>query len=910
MRITQQNPLIWLLLLFSISACLISSTAIGSSLVAGGNLALIASNSNSNSNNPNDPSKGNLTITGSTLSAGNNTLLHADNSLTLQSAQNTSTLESSNKSSGSSIGIGFAIGGSQNGFTLDASVNRASGRANGTDTSQLNTQVTAANNISLSSGTDTNLKGATVSAHSINANIGGDLNIVSQQDSSQYTSKQTSSGLGVSLCLPPYCYGSSSASGSYGKSKINGDFGSVIEQSGIKAGDGGFAINVGGNTDLKGAIIASTQKAIDDGNNSLTTGSLTQSDLQNQDSYHANGFAVSASVSSKVGDQTNAGNNSHLSDAANQRNASAANSKDTPGASAGIGSQSGSQSSTTLSGISAGNITITNDAKQNQLTGKDSKATIAGLTTGITTDSNTTGALTKAWNSQQLQKQVDAQISITQTFSQIAPKAVADYASQQAASLQAQAKQAEQENDPSKAAALQAEAKKWGEGGTYRIALHTVTGALTGGLTGAAGAGAAASAAPLLDSLQAAAEQALTQQGLGSSTVKAIAQGLAEATALGLGAAVGGSSAAVSALVVDTNNRQLHPDEAKLIRDNASKYAALKGISVEQAKTELTEQALRQIDSAWAARTTDNQAASNFLQDISKTATATQNLGGGTLFDARGTASYLDHTINIKALPQTADLYNQLNSTNLKGITPNVRGTYIAINDAAADPHIADKSTGIYKDILIVNKQLQYQAQSAEESLASNAARLSVATIGANQGGIKPGTDTGKLLLTATGEALVTGLPSDGGNPIGPKVGIGANPGGNVLGATSSEHVPVPGPMMVIEESKFNYFFGKAAPDAHNTPRSLQNQEQLASVGIYDNQVGHELIQNSLSKAVADPSSVTDTFDKNINGVIQHFESRDSLLIGPTGVKKIEVTFEVMPDGSRRVTTIIIKGHK
>uniref|UniRef100_UPI003DA0433C hypothetical protein n=1 Tax=Xanthomonas oryzae TaxID=347 RepID=UPI003DA0433C len=43
-----------------------------------------------------------------------------------------------------------------------------------------------------------------------------------------------------------------SASGSYSSNKVNGDFASVKEQSGIQAGDGGFDIRVHGNTDLKG----------------------------------------------------------------------------------------------------------------------------------------------------------------------------------------------------------------------------------------------------------------------------------------------------------------------------------------------------------------------------------------------------------------------------------------------------------------------------------------------------------------------------------------------------------------------------------------------------------------------------------------------------------------------------------
>jgi len=39
-----------------------------------------------------------------------------------------------------------------------------------------------------------------------------------------------------------------------------------------KAGDEGFQVNVNGNTDLKGAVIASTQAAVDQGLNRFQTG--------------------------------------------------------------------------------------------------------------------------------------------------------------------------------------------------------------------------------------------------------------------------------------------------------------------------------------------------------------------------------------------------------------------------------------------------------------------------------------------------------------------------------------------------------------------------------------------------------------------------------------------------------------
>jgi filamentous hemagglutinin len=81
-----------------------------------------------------------------------------------------------------------------------------------------------------------------------------------------------------------------SAGGSASSSKASSDYTGVNGQSGLFAGDGGFDIRVGGNTDLKGAVIASTA---DPSKNYLSTGSLTASDLANE----ASGKASSASYS-------------------------------------------------------------------------------------------------------------------------------------------------------------------------------------------------------------------------------------------------------------------------------------------------------------------------------------------------------------------------------------------------------------------------------------------------------------------------------------------------------------------------------------------------------------------------------------------------------------------------------------
>ena len=64
------------------------------------------------------------------------------------------------------------------------------------------------------------------------------------------------------------------------------------EQAGIYAGDEGYDINVNKHTDLKGALITSTQKAEEDGKNHFSTSSLTHSDIENHSNYSGSSFGV------------------------------------------------------------------------------------------------------------------------------------------------------------------------------------------------------------------------------------------------------------------------------------------------------------------------------------------------------------------------------------------------------------------------------------------------------------------------------------------------------------------------------------------------------------------------------------------------------------------------------------------
>jgi filamentous hemagglutinin len=439
-------------------------------------------------------------------------MLQADRRIDLGAAQDIATQQSSNRSSSGSVGISYGTSG----LMFNASAAAGSGRADGDDVVQRDTVVPGGRQVTLSSGGDTTLRGAVVAADKVKADVGGDLLIESLQDTSTFTSRQADAAASVSIG-----YGQSSGSLNAAKTNVDSTFRSVGRQSGIRTGDGGFEVDVSGVATLKGGVIASTDKAVADHANRFGSAKVITSDIANEARYSAQSVGVNVSGGSQSGRSGSSG---------------------LTGSGMGVGRESGSAASTTVAGISG----------------------IAGDTRVRSTDAET--GLAPVFDAGRVQASVAAQAQLTQPFSRQAPKAVAEFAAGQAASLDAQARA---EPDPARRADLQAEAARWQEGGVYRAALHTAAGALGGGVAGAGGAAVSAAAAPLLDRLQLGATDALAKAGLDPSAARLAAQSLASLTAAGAGAVAGGVMGAAGGLAVDANNRQLHPVEAQRIKELA-----------------------------------------------------------------------------------------------------------------------------------------------------------------------------------------------------------------------------------------------------------------------------------------------------------------------------------------------------
>lgn len=97
---------------------------------------------------------------------------------------------------------------------------------------------------------------------------------------------------------------------------------------------------------------------------------------------------------------------------------------------------------------------------------------------------------------------------------------------------------------------------------------------------------------------------------------------------------------------------------------------------------------------------------------------------------------------------------------------------------------------------------------------------------------------------------------------------------------------------------KLEYVFGNATGTKHNIDRSIAMEKQLNSIGIFDNKAGREIVQDNLTKAFNDPSSILKVQE---NGRIV----RESLLSGPNGLVKVESIWE-----DAKLITVQIFGGK
>lgn len=393
-----------------------STTGASSQVYAGGKTNIVATGAGEQSN---------INIVGSDVLGKQGTTLIADNDINIKAFEQNSSEESGNKSQGFNVGVAVSYGQSGLAFGVTAGGNLGKGSGNGEETSYLNTHVGSQDSQTIiNSGNATNIVGGQVQGKGVSITA-KELNIESLQDKAKYEAKQQNISAQATVG-----YGAS-VSGSFSKSDIDANYASVNEQSGIYAGDDGYQIKVQNNTDLKGAIITSTQKAEDAGKNALSTGTLTASDIKNVSEYDAEGFGVSGSMS--------VSGESLGQKAPSQEQAVVLNNEGNRGAgtSVGLGFDSESDSSVTQSGINTKNITITDEQGQQALTGQSAEQAKEAIYTNVTTDNakENSGALKNNFDKDKVLSEINLQVSVTKEFRENSLSLVSEFTSSKQAAL-------------------------------------------------------------------------------------------------------------------------------------------------------------------------------------------------------------------------------------------------------------------------------------------------------------------------------------------------------------------------------------------------------------------------------------------------------------------------------------------
>ncbi|MBB3802143.1 filamentous hemagglutinin [Xanthomonas arboricola] len=450
---------------------------------------------------------GDLNVIGSKIN-GENVALSAANDLNLLSNLETNTNKSENKNAGGEIGVSV---GTTTGVYLTAYAGK--GSAKGNSNVHAESVVTANDRLTLISGNDTTIKGAQAIGNKVLADVGGDLLIQSEQDTSDYKSKQQQAGMTL-------VWGFSGSSASYSQQKVNSSYTSVNEQSGIQAGNGGFDITVGGNTHLVGGAIASTADAV---LNRLSTDSLTVDDLQNEAKAKASNIGVSAGTSG----------------------AGLAQSAASAGLSA-LGGANSNAMSTTRSDIAAGAIEIRNK-DLGDLEGLQRSAAVLD------------GNSVKAIDTNKLQEQIE----LSQVAGEVGFRAAKDViaARRDAASEELKAAAEDYQaatTDEERAAAVvrrdaaQSSLKQWSDGGNAKMATQVLAGVFQASLGGGSALSAAAGVAAnegFLTKLSASINKGLDGDGIAH-------EGAMNLASIGLGLIAGGLMGDATSGAIAANTSQ------------------------------------------------------------------------------------------------------------------------------------------------------------------------------------------------------------------------------------------------------------------------------------------------------------------------------------------------------------------
>ena len=207
---------------------------------------------------------------------GKDITLDSANSIYVKGKETTSKMTQSMKQKQGSLGISYDLLQYQfSDISLNASGSK--GSIAGTDIVHNPSNITATNTLGVKTKQDLHIKDGVLKGEAIEANVNGNLEIHSVQDTHDYTDHTTSGGMGLSLSKKGAF---KSLQSSVQRTDIDSKYTSVIHQSGLYAGSTGFNISVGNTTTLEGALLSSRTDT-----NTLKTKYLVMKDMENRAKY-------------------------------------------------------------------------------------------------------------------------------------------------------------------------------------------------------------------------------------------------------------------------------------------------------------------------------------------------------------------------------------------------------------------------------------------------------------------------------------------------------------------------------------------------------------------------------------------------------------------------------------------------
>ena len=213
------------------------------------------------------------------------------NEINIQAGEAHSKFKGRSQSVGVEVGMA-ATAGAQTGVGVYARIGASGGKEDG-ESKTYQASHLEAETVTLNSQGDTNLIGSQAKGKTVNANVGGKLNIESLQDEERFKTKSSGGGLEVEFGFGNNWsisgYGNA-ASGKTNRKQVN-------EQAGIFAEEGGYHVNAD-NVHLKGGAIASQNPQ----NSQLSTNKLTFEDIQNVSSSQAMSASMSSGYGKKEGE--------------------------------------------------------------------------------------------------------------------------------------------------------------------------------------------------------------------------------------------------------------------------------------------------------------------------------------------------------------------------------------------------------------------------------------------------------------------------------------------------------------------------------------------------------------------------------------------------------------------------------